>query len=206
MIDVDISEETADRLHAVLEGMGLAEEKVLKPALARGLSAGKTAAGKAVRQTYHISAGDFNSRGYMKYNSVSQGGDGIVGSIEYSGGVIPLIRFKVSPNTPKRKKTPSAAVLKASSLVKFGRENNVFVQQMKSGHIGIFERKSGEYSASRGSGQNKHTEKLKELLSPAVPQMVGNDEVMQTVEERVNEVINQRIDHEIERLLNKGGG
>lgn len=208
---IEVSEQTINRIHAILAGVENADKKVLKPALTRGLMAGKTAAGKAVRQTYHISAGDFNSRGYMKYNSVSQGGDGIVGSIEYSGGVIPLIRFKVSPNTPKRKKTPSAAVLKASSLVKFGRENNVFVQQMKSGHIesghiGIFERKSGEYSASRGSGQNKHTEKLKELLSPAVPQMVGNDEVMQTVEERVNEVINQRIDHEIERLLNKGGG
>lgn len=203
---IEVSEQTINRIHAILAGVENADKKVLKPALTRGLMAGKTAAGKAVRQTYHISAGDFNSRGYMKYNSVSQGGDGIVGSIEYSGGVIPLIRFKVSPNTPKRKKTPSAAVLKASSLVKFGRENNVFVQQMKSGHISIFERKSGEYSASRGSGQNKHTEKLKELLSPAVPQMVGNDEVMQTVEERVNEVINQRIDHEIERLLNKGGG
>lgn len=203
---IEVSEQTINRIHAILAGVENADKKVLKPALTRGLMAGKTAAGKAVRQTYHISAGDFNSRGYMKYNSVSQGGDGIVGSIEYSGGVIPLIRFKVSPNTPKRKKTPSAAVLKASSLVKFGRKNNVFVQQMESGHIGIFERKSGEYSASRGSGQNKHTEKLKELLSPAVPQMVGNDEVMQTVEERVNEVINQRIDHEIERLLNKGGG
>ena len=203
---IEVSEQTINRIHAILAGVENADKKVLKPALTRGLMAGKTAAGKAVRQTYHISAGDFNSRGHMKYNSVSQGGDGIVGSIEYSGGVIPLIRFKVSPDTPKRKKTPSAAVLKASSLVKFGRKNNVFVQQMESGHIGIFERKSGEYSASRGSGQNKHTEKLKELLSPAVPQMVGNDEVMQTVEERVNEVINQRIDHEIERLLNKGGG
>ena len=203
---IEVSEQTINRIHAILAGVENADKKVLKPALTRGVMAGKTAAGKAVRQTYHISAGDFNSRGYMKYNSVSQGGDGIVGSIEYSGGVIPLIRFKVSPNTPKRKKTPSAAVLKASSLVKFGRENNVFVQQMKSGHIGIFERNQGDYSASRGSSQNKHTEKLKELLSPAVPQMVGNDEVMQTVEERVNEVINQRIDHEIERLLNKGGG
>ena len=203
---IEVSEETIDRIHTILAGVENADKKVLKPALTRGLMAGKTAAGKAVRQTYHISAGDFNSRGYMKYNSVSRGSDEIVGSIEYSGGVIPLIKFKVSPNTPKKKTTPSAAVLKASSLTKFARQNNVFVQQMKSGHIGIFERKEGEYAASRGSGQNKHTEKLKELLSPAVPQMVGNDTVMQTVEDRVNEVINQRIDHEIDRLLSKNGG
>ena len=179
---------------------GKGRRKVLKPALARGLMAGKTAAGKMVRQTYHISAGDFNSRGYMRYNSVTKNGDGIIGSIEYSGGVIPLMKFKVSPSTPKKKTTPSAAVLKASSLVKFNRQKNVFVAQMKSGHIGIMERQKGTVSPATGK------EKLKELLSPAVPQMVGNEKVMQNVEERVNEVINQRIEHEIERLLSKNGG
>ena len=197
---IEVSEQTMDRIHTILAGVEKADEKVLKPALARGLMAGKTAAGKMVRQTYHISAGDFNSRGYMKYNSVTKNGDGIIGSIEYSGGVIPLIKFKVSPSTPKKKTTPSAAVLKASSLVKFNRQKNVFVAQMKSGHIGIMERQKGTVSQTTGK------EKLKELLSPAVPQMVGNEKVMQNVEERVNEVINQRIEHEIERLLSKNGG
>lgn len=186
---IEVSAQTINRIHAILAGIENADKKVLKPAMARGLIAGKAAAGKAVRQTYHISASDFNRYGYMKYNSVSPSSNGIIGSIEYSGGVIPLIRFKVSPNVPKYRETPSAAVLKASSLVAFARKHNVFVQQMKSGHIGIFERKQGG--------------KIKELLSPAVPQMVGNDEVMSIIENRVNEVINQRIDHEIERLLNQ---
>lgn len=197
---IEVSEQTIDRIHTILAGVEKADEKVLKPALARGLMAGKTAAGKMVRQTYHISAGDFNSRGYMRYNSVTKNGDGIIGSIEYSGGVIPLMKFKVSPSTPKKKTTPSAAVLKASSLVKFNRQKNVFVAQMKSGHIGIMERQKGTVSPATGK------EKLKELLSPAVPQMVGNEKVMQNVEEQVNEVINQRIGHEIERLLSKNGG
>ena len=197
---IEVSEQTIDRIHTILAGVEKADEKVLKPALARGLVGGKTAAGKMVRQTYHISAGDFNSRGYMRYNSVTKNGDGIIGSIEYSGGVIPLMKFKVSPSTPKKRTTPSAAVLKASSLVKFNRQKNVFVAQMKSGHIGIMERQKGTVSPATGK------EKLKELLSPAVPQMVGNEKVMQNVEERVNEVINQRIEHEIERLLSKNGG
>lgn len=197
---IEVSEQTIDRIHAILVGVEKADEKVLKPALARGLMTGKTAAGQMVRQTYHVSAGDFNSRGYMKYNNVTKKGSGIIGSIEYSGGVIPLIKFKVSPNTTKKKTTPSAAVLKASSLVKFDRQKNVFVAQMKSGHIGIMKRQKGTVSPATGK------EKLKELLSPAVPQMVGNEKVMQNVEERVNEVIHQRIEHEIERLLSKSGG
>lgn len=203
---IEVSEDTIDRIHAILADVKDADKKVLKPAITRGLMAGKTAAGKATRQTYHISAGDFNSNGYLKYNSVSQSGDGIIGSLQYSGSAIPLIKFKVSPKTPIKKKTPSAAVLKANSLVTFGNRKDVFVTQMKSGHIGIFGRQEGKYSSSRGNGKNKHTETLKELLSPAVPQMVGNEEVTQTVEDRVNEVINQRIDHEVERLLSKSGG
>ena len=63
---IEVSERTIDRIHTILAGVEKADEKVLKPALARGLMAGKTAAGKMVRQTYHISAGDFNSRGYMR--------------------------------------------------------------------------------------------------------------------------------------------
>ena len=142
---IEVSEQTIDRIHTILAGVEKADEKVLKPALARGLVAGKTAAGKMVRQTYHISAGDFNSRGYMRYNSVTKNGDGIIGSIEYSGGVIPLMKFKVSPSTPKKRTTPSAAVLKASSLVKFNRQKNVFVAQMKSGHIGIMGVRKARY-------------------------------------------------------------
>lgn len=197
---IEVSEQTIDRIHTILAGIEKADEKVLKPALVRGLIAGKTTAGKMVRQTYHISAGDFKSRGYIKHNSVTKKEGGIIGSIEYSGGVIPLIKFKVSPNKPKKKTMPSATVLKANSLVGFSREKNVFVAQMKSGHIGIMERQKGTIS------QTTKKEKLKELLSPAVPQMVENKKVMQSVEKRVNEVINKRIEHEIERLLNKNGG
>ena len=212
MIEVEVSEETTNRLHAILEGMGLAEEKVLKPALSRGLSAGKVTASKAVRETYHISTGDFRNNGYMKYNNVSHCQDGIIGSIEFSGGVIPLIRFKVSPNTPKQGKTPSAAVLKTSSLVPFTRKRDTFVAQMKTGHIGIFERRENVYSGGRYTtktgkyGRNKHNQAIKELLSPSVPQMVGNEAVITTVEDRVSEVINKRINHEIERLINGYGG
>lgn len=203
---IEVSEQTLDRMHVLLAGIEDADKKVLKPAFTRGLMAGKTEAGKAVRQTYHIKPGDFKDRGYLKYNAVTESGGGIIGSLVYSGAVIPLMKFKVTPDTPKNQTTPSAAVLRASSLVSFGNKKNVFVAQMKSGHIGIFERKDNKYSKKRGSGRNKHTEALKELLSPAVPQMVGNEVVMQTVEERVNEVINNRINHEIERLLDKQGG
>ncbi len=44
MIDIEVSQETTNRLHAILSGLGKADEKkVLKPAMQRGLIAGRTA-------------------------------------------------------------------------------------------------------------------------------------------------------------------
>ena len=197
---IEVSEQTIDRIHTILAGVEKADEKVLKPALTRGLMAGKTAAKKQAVSTYRIKPSTFDEKTYIDYKGVKIGTNEVIGNIAFAGRVMPLIKFKVSPGTPKKKTTPSAAVLKASSLVKFNRQKNVFVAQMKSGHIGIMERQKGTVSPTTGK------EKLKELLSPATPQMVGNEKVMQNVKERVNEVINQRIEHEIERLLSKRGG
>ena len=42
---------------------------------------------------------------------------------------------------------------------------------------------------------------VKGLYGPAVPQLVGNPEVMEEMQERGQEVFNSRLQHELERLL-----
>ena len=208
MVGVQVEQSTLDRIHSILAGVQETETKVLKPAFTRGLMAGKTQAKKEVRQTYRISAGDFASNGKINLKGVTKTGGGLIGSVEYSGATIPLMKFKVNPSSPKQGATPSAAVLKQSGLVPFSREKDTFVAQMKTGHIGIFTRRDGVYSGKRYSetGKNKHSQAIKERYSPAVPTMVGKQEVMESVEDRVAEVINQRIDHEIDRIFNGIGG
>lgn len=86
---------------------------------------------------------------------------------------------------------------------------NAFIAQMKSGHLGIFEGKGTWRRSTRPTktgGNTENNEKIKELFGPSVPRMAENAVVLQSVEDRVNEVINQRIDHEIERLLSGNGG
>lgn len=212
MIDVEVSEETTDRLHAILAGIENAEEKVLKPALARGLSAGKTAFSKQTRETYHVSPSILSSYSKVGYKNVSVSGNGIIGSIEYSGGVIPLFKFNVDPKEPTYgKKAVKASVMRSGGQVVF--ENAFIAQmksaQMKSGHLGIFERKGTWRRSTRPTktgGNTENNEKIKELFGPSVPRMAENAVVLQSVEDRVNEVINQRIDHEIERILSGNGG
>lgn len=207
MIDVEVSEETTDRLHTILAGIENAEEKVLKPALARGLSAGKTAFSKQTRETYHVSPSILSSYSKVGYKNVSVSGNGIIGSIEYSGGVIPLFKFNVAPKKPTYgKKAVKASVMRSGGQVVF---ENAFIAQMKSGHLGIFEGKGTWRRSTRPTktgGNTENNEKIKELFGPSVPRMAENAVVLQSVEDRVNEVINQRIDHEIERLLSGNGG
>lgn len=207
MIDVEVSEETTNRLHAILAGIEKAEEKVLKPALARGLSAGKTAFSKQTRETYHVSSSVLSSYSKVGYKSVSVSGSGIIGSIEYSGGVIPLYKFNVAPKKPTYgKKAVKASVMRSGGQVVF---DNAFIAQMGNGHIGIFEKKGTWRRSTRPTEAGTNTEnneKIKELFGPSVPKMAENAVVLQSVEDRVNEVVNQRIDHEIERLLSGNGG
>lgn len=208
MIDVEVSEETADRLHTILEGLGVAEEKVLKPALSRGLTAGKTAFNKQIKTVYNIEPYKLSAR-YARfgYKSISTEGDKIIGSIEFSGGVIPLYKFEVSPTVAeygKDKKTVTSSVLRGGSAKKI---ENAFIAKMENDHMGVFERKGTWRRKTRPTQAGRNTEnneKIKELFGPSLARMAENAVVLQTVEERVNEVINKRVEHELERLLNGG--
>lgn len=209
MMDISISQETVNRLYAILDGVADADKKVLKPALARGLSAARAATVRETRKTYHISQTAFKNSALVRIRNVTQTGSGIIGSIQYSGRSIPLIRFNVTPKAPTfGKEAVTVSVKKTGSHVKL---NHAFIAQMPTGHTGVFERKgrwvmSTRKNVKKETGNTMHNEKIKELLGPSVPSMARNTDVMEKVETRVNEVINKRIKHEMERLLGWNGG
>lgn len=43
-------------------------------------------------------------------------------------------------------------------------------------------------------------------FTPSPPRMIENEEVRLKIEKKVDEVLNKRIEHEMERLLSKYGG
>lgn len=188
---IEVSEQTIDRIHTILAGVQDADKKVLKPAMTRALMAGKAESKRQAVAVYHIKPGEFNKNAYIKYKGIKHHGEGeMIGEIEFAGSPVPLIKYKVMPQTPAKGKTAAAAVLKKNAPVPFDRDNDVHVLQMQSGHIGIFKGENG---------------KLKELYAPSTPKMVENEEVRTKIEERVSGVLNQRIGHEIERLLDRHG-
>lgn len=188
---IEVSEQTIDRLHTVLAGIENGIDKVLKPAFGRALQSGKTEAKRQAMQTYYIKAGDYNQNSYIRYQGVEHKADEIIGTVSFAGNPMALIKYKTSPTTPEQGKTPSAVVLRENKPVKFNRRNDVFIQQMGS-HIGIFKREENG--------------KIKKLYGPSTPKMTDNEKVKQAVEQKVHEVLNRRINHEIDRLLSGNGG
>ena len=195
---IEVSEETTERLSIILAGIEDADQKVLKPALDRGLTAGKTAFNKQIKEVYNITTTAINEHSKVGYNKVVMEEDELIGSIKFAGTVIPLYKFKVSPKTPTYgKKKVSVSVKKGST----GESQRAFIAQMQSGHLGVFNR-TDDYSKKQRNQRNKtkHNQMIEERLGPSVPRMAENAVVLQTVEDRVNEVINKRIQQELERL------
>lgn len=100
------------------------------------------------------------------------------------GTPIALYKFDVLPRFPDVGKI-QARVKKASSYK--GIESAFVAQMKKSKHINVFERVGKSRFPIRG------------LYSPSLPQMYGNDEVINDVDEEVE----KRLDKELSKLLEK---
>lgn len=189
---IHVSETTINKMYALLTGIQDADKKVLKPAMARALMSGKTEAKRQAMQVYHVKAGDFNQNSYITYKGIKHHAEGeMIGEISFAGTPIPLAKYKINPTSPAEGAMPAAAALKANAPIPFDKANDVHVLQMQSGHIGIFKGEDG---------------KIKELYGPSPPRMIENEEVRLKIEKKVDEVLNKRIEHEMERLLSKYGG
>ena len=71
---------------------------------------------------------------------------------------------------------------------------DAFIAQMNSGHIGIFERE--------GSARLP----ISQFMGLSGAQMVGNDEIIEKMTQSAQEKVNERVEHEINRILNGYGG
>lgn len=69
-----------------------------------------------------------------------------------------------------------------------------FVARFSSGHIGIFERTGGS-SASGGDA-------IREIMGSSLPQMVGNEAVLESLSESVRDKFDERLTHEVDAILN----
>lgn len=199
----------AEKLMAGIEG---GVDRAVKSAMTRAVSHLRTSTTREIRKRYDISAPNIRANENVRVSY--HYGDGVVATVRFAGHKIPLFRYGgAAPTKPSvngsvwtntmiggfwKRVHPSLAAkghqLKGTSPYHF---DDAFVAQMQSGHIGIFERTGGA-SASGGDA-------IREIMGSSVPQMLGNQEVQEELATAAKGKFEERLDHEVNRILNGWG-
>jgi len=180
---IEINDKQFEHAKLILSRIPKGIEKAMASAINRAAQSGRTAAVKKVRERYYIKASTI--REPLKIERASPSSPMAI--LRAAGRVISLSKFKIRPTapTPGKPKTVVATVVKGQG----GAIQRAFVARMPAGHIGVYRRKGGPRLP------------IIELYGPSVPQMVGNEEVIRTLEEKAQQTLDERMEHEITRLL-----
>lgn len=186
-ITVDIVEDSLSRVERLLAGIPAGTEKAVGSALARAAAAGKTVARREIVQKFTLSGSEFLAR-TKTINHMSEAAGHLEVSFGYRGNVIPLLSFATSIDKNGKVVTQVERGSVRATL------NKAFRAQMGA-HTGIYER----------IGPDRFP--VKELYGPATPQMMYSDEkLMDAIEEKTAKTYEQRIEHELWRMLAGIGG
>lgn len=202
-----------DRATKLLAGIPGGIERAIKSALPRAVSHLRSHSGQHIRERYAISQSALRTNENVKVKYTYQ--NGVTAEILFNGQKIPLYRYNgASPKQPSFNKSRSVKaivsggwrtvhpgvsasghLLNGTAPVKF---DNAFTARMKSGHTGIFERSGGVSSSGADA--------IKEIMGLSVPQMLGHKEVAEKLSEDTSKKFEERLDHEISRLISGIGG
>jgi hypothetical protein len=178
-----------DLLHDVQKRLGTFSDKApnaIANALNRALTTVAAQVSREVRKEYNIKAKDVKAT-LSKTRASRANLSAIVRS---QGEVVPLDRFKVSPKTPQpKRKKPIKVAVKKTGLKPLLRAFVVDLHGIK-----VFRRKT------------KHRLPIQRLFGPSIPQMLGNEEILNKINREGKEMFYKRLDHEINRILSKGSG
>jgi hypothetical protein len=186
---IEITSDAIERANTLLAGIPKGAEKVFSLSLNRGLTRVKTQALKQVKTVYTVNSTALNAATRINISRASTGN--LAGYVSFSGVKIPLHKFKVTPTKPGTGKQVRAAVKKGGSGTPF---EDAFIAEMNSGHTGVFER----------VGRKRFP--IEEKMGLSAAQMVGNEEIIDGLEEEAQEIVNERVLHEMNRILSGYGG
>lgn len=198
-----------ERAKALLAGIQGGVDKAMKASMSRTVNRLRRESNQAIREKYDISDEGIRAEKNVRVRYSYQ--NGVQATVTFSGRKIPLYRFggaypKVPTQDIAAGKKPvmvkGAWTMQYQGVAARGHQfqdtgptqfMDAFVAQMKSGHIGIFERTGG--STSEGS------DAIREIMGSSVAQMVGNQQVAQGLTERAYETFETELDKAVYRIL-----
>lgn len=199
-------------LQRVQEQLGELKDKapnIIARALNRSVSNLKATIPKVVRQDYHVKAGAVKET----LDAFTANASKLEAQVKSKGKLLGLNKFKVSPGTvnPNRKSQLKIAVKKDGTKLIPGAFN------ANLNGIKVFKRTKSKVVPSKGTYKGRVVKrgprKGKQLLraeierkfGPSVPQMIGNQENVEKINQSAYVTYEKNINHDINRLLSKMG-
>jgi hypothetical protein len=162
--------------------------KAIARAINRSTEAARTEMSKGIREEYYIRHQDIASvTGITKANAARKS---ISARIRLRGTKRELMLFRVSPKSEEARPKVLKVAVKKGGLKKLP---GAFIRRGS---------KSGNPHVLRRVGKTRYPIHIK--YGPSVPQMADNPKITSAIEERAREMLDKRLDHEINRVLKKG--
>jgi len=158
---------------------------ILSRAINRAATNAKTNMSKKVREQYVIKASDIKSTINISKATSSKP----YAIVKSTGKKIDLTMFKINPKDARPQNQPKGGY--KSQIKKEGGLKVVprgFLVNARGG-LGFFQR----------TGSSRMP--IARLMGPSVPQMIGNKNVIESIEKEAQSMLNNRIDHELQRIL-----
>lgn len=155
-------------------------------AINRSLVAGRKAAGEEVSKDYKITGGKVNKLGTFKKANTSN----IEATITWKGPAIPLEEWGTNPSNPPKRRRKKPLVGK------------VF-RGKKTTYKGVF---VGKYNSGKARAYVRSTKKrfpIKRVYGPSAAQLVAAKYVKVRFIKRANQMLEKRLEHEINYILSK---
>lgn len=184
---IEITSETMERTQALLAGIPKGAERAFSNAINRAVTYSKTKAFKEVRKVYTVKQSDLHSKTQTKVKKASAGNP--IGILSFSGVKLPLYKFNTTPRSPIKGENVWAEVMKGGGAT----FKDAFIADLGKGP-GVFERITSKRYPTE------------QLMGLSTAQMVQNEDIIGQMTQDAQEKLDERLSHEIERILNGYGG
>lgn len=180
MAGIAVSWENVRELQKLFSSSPEKVNKILSRAVNRTVSNVKSNIGKEVRKKYLIKAADVKESLHITQATANKP----VALVRSTGKKIDLTKFRLRPEAL------------------FAGEHDYYIQVLKDGgmkEVPGFAAKAPSWGLFRRTGAARFP--IARMMGPSVPEMIGRPDVMEYIEKQGNDMLNKRVAHEIEHLM-----
>ena len=181
MMDIQISTEGLEHANKALQAIPGAFPRAVAAATNRVLEGMRTDAVTETAKKYFVKPSEIRKSLTLKKSSAGN----LMGAMVSRGSRKSLADYQLTPKTPRKGKNGLQGAVKRDGVKNIER--------------GFLLRRGSGYKPYMRVGSGKWAVQF--LISPAIPQIVKNDETVELMREKAAERFEKRLDHEVLRLL-----